>query len=152
MAKKTVREHFAGDHQQEQAHWAAFAKGLGRVAEHCQTMHKEAGMSEDEKSPYSKMGEEILGLSALAQSHAVYHGARVEECMKATDDELGKSANTPDLEKRVRHLEGQLVPTSVSAVAPDRPGGVRAVPRYGQQPIERPNVPIQFETLSAIEE
>ena len=108
----TARQHLASDHQKEQTHWTAFAKGLGELGTHIRAMHKEAGMTGE-----SKAGDACDKLRALAQSHADYHGAAAEECMKAVDADMNK-----------------LVPTQVSAVAPTNPG-VTSVPRKEQRPI-----------------
>jgi hypothetical protein len=108
----TARQHIASDHQKEQAHWTAFAKGLGDLGAHIRTMYKETGMTGE-----SKAGDACDKLKALAQSHADYHGAATEECMKAADADVRK-----------------IMPTEVSAVAPTNPG-VTSVPRKEQRPI-----------------
>jgi hypothetical protein len=96
----TARQHIASDHQKEYGHWSAFAKGLGELGTHIRAMHKEAGMTGE-----SKAGDACDKLKDLAQSHANYHGAAAEDCMKAADADMNK-----------------LVPTQVSAAAPTPPG------------------------------
>ena len=81
----TARQHIASDHQKEQAHWSAFAKGLGELGTHIRAMHKESRMTGE-----SKAGDACDKLKALAQSHADYHGAAAEECMKAADAVMNK--------------------------------------------------------------
>ena len=95
----TARQHIASDHQKEQAHWTAFAKGLGELGTHIRATHKESGMTGE-----SKAGDACDKLKALAQSHADYHGAASEECMKALDPNMNKT-----------------VPTEVRGAVPDNP-------------------------------
>ncbi len=96
----TARQHIASDHQKEQAHWTAFAKGLGELGTHIRAMHKEARMTSE-----SKAGDACDKLKALAQSHANYHGTAAEECMKAVDANVNKT-----------------VPTEFSGAVADSPG------------------------------
>src|ERR1700721_4361444 len=91
----TARQHIASDHQKEQAHWTAFAKGLGELGTHIRATHKEAGMTGE-----SKAGDVCDKLKVLAQSHADYHGEAADACTKAVDADINK-----------------LVPTQVSAGA-----------------------------------
>src|SRR5258708_32864415 len=93
---------------------------------------------------------------AASETHATlrdYHKASME---KAASDEMHKGADgsvPASLETYIRAtimkmFGDSLVPTNVSAVAPNRPG-IAAVPRAGQQPIpERPNVPEQLPHLA----
>ncbi len=62
-----------------------------------------------------------------------FHKAAME---KAVSDDLGKA---------------DLTPTNISAVTPEKPG-IRAIPRYGQQLPERPNVPEQFQHLATVDD
>jgi len=124
----TARQHIASDHQKEQAHWTAFAKGLGELGTHIRATHKEAGMAGE-----SKAGDACDKLKALAQSHADYHGAASEECMKAVDANMNKT-----------------VPTEVSGAVADNPN-VRAVPNYRQRPISA-NAEDEFVKLLGLDE
>ena len=83
---------------------------------------------------------------------AEQHDRMCQECSKVAADELNKVAS-PELEKRLAHLENSLVPNRVSAVTPTALG-VTAVPRGGQRSMNeaRPAVPVQFEKLVSIEE
>jgi hypothetical protein len=145
---------------------------MGRVSDHLKGFHKSAmercdtvskfvgklaNMSKAAKSDLKPDDDEdgICGtLQKIADAFAdgaSYHKSAMMECEKSMDAEFTKAAPA-DFEKRLTHLEGQIVPTRVSAVIPDRPG-VRAVPRAGQPAFsEKPNVPVQFEKLVAIEE
>jgi len=51
----TARQHIASDHQKEQAHWTAFAKGLGELGTHIRGMHKGAGTTGE-----SKLGMRVI--------------------------------------------------------------------------------------------
>jgi hypothetical protein len=121
------REHMASNHQKEQGHWTEFAKGFGELSTHIRTVHKETGMNGD-----CKAAEACDKLSGLAQAHADYHAAQVEACMKAVDGELNK-----------------LIPHQVSSVY----SHAVPVPRGGQPPLPgKPNVPLQFQKLVAVDE
>jgi hypothetical protein len=78
------------------------------------------------KSAKSEMegGKDLTDcLGKIATQHtatAAFHKAMASECTKA--------AEASDLEKN------QLVPTEVSAVTPDTPRNIRAVPRHGAKP------------------
>ena len=124
----TARQHIANDHQKEHAHWTAFAKGLGELGTHIRAMHKEAGMTGE-----SKAGDACDKLKALAQSHADYHGAASEECMKALDPNMNKT-----------------VPTEVSGAVADNPN-VPAVPNHRQMLISA-NVEDEFVKLLGLDE
>jgi hypothetical protein len=81
-----------------------------------------------------------------------FHAEKMDECAKATaEDELNKGTAS-DLLRRLEIVEGTIVPTRVAGVVPTAPG-ITAVPRAGQRSVgtERPNVPVQFEKLIAIE-
>jgi hypothetical protein len=145
---------------------------MGRVSEHLKGFHKSAmercdtvskcvgklaGMAKASKSDMKDADEEGLcgtlqKISDAFADGASYHKSAMQECSKAdVADELNKAA-TPEFEKRLRHLEDTIVPSRVSAITPNAPG-VRAVLRHGAPELPaRPNVPIQFEKLVAIEE
>lgn len=132
----TLREHLKKAHES--------------IATHHRTMSKCHGDAMGKAVAGNPEHEFHKGARAAHDAAADAHDQMCQECMKVTGDELNK--NTADLVKRLEHLENTIQPTRVSAVAPNAPG-VRAVPRAGQQPIpDRPNVPIQFEKLVAIEE
>ena len=124
----TARQHLANNHQAEHSHWSGFAKGLTELGTQIHQMHKEAGMKGE-----CKAGEAVDKLAALAQSHADYHGEAAEACMKALDGDMTK-----------------LAPTQVSLITPTVPG-VRPITRFGQKPIEKPNVDLEFADLVKIE-
>jgi hypothetical protein len=140
----TMKEHLAGFHKIAMGRCDTVDKCLGKII----------GMAKSAKADLKPNDDDGLcgNLEKIRQAFAdgaKYHKTAMAECEKITDVEFSKAAS-PEFEKRLAHLENTLVPTKVSAVTPDRPG--RPVPRYGQQPIERPNVPIQFEKLVVIEE
>jgi hypothetical protein len=84
------------------------------------------------------------------QSAKDYRDAAAK-CTKAAGDDDLEKGTTSDLLKRIERIENTIQPTRVSAVTPTAPG-VTAVPRAGQCSIgDRPNVPVQFEKLVAIE-
>jgi hypothetical protein len=123
-------------------------------------LEKCAGLSKSSKSDMDGKRDELAKCLQKGaddcKEHAAWHDREHEKamtmCAKADEsDDLNKSGTVADLVKRLTALENTVQPTNVSAVAPDR-FGLRAVPRYGQQPIpERPNVPVEFEKLVAIE-
>lgn len=147
--------------------------GTGKLANHLAAFHKHAAAHHDTlHACYSKIagfgkaaksqmkdgdGESLADcLQKIADTHeaaAEFHRGMMEDCSKVTGDELGKSANTSDLVKRVTALENTVIPTRVSAVVPNAPG-ITAVPRAGARPMpsEKPNVPVAFEKLITIEE
>ena len=143
---------------------------MGKVADHLKSFHKHAAERHDTlHACYSKIasfgkaaksqmkdgdGESLDDcLQKIADTHeaaAEFHRDAMAECSKIAGGDLNKGES--DLLKRLEHLENQVVPSRVSAVTPNAPG-VRAVLRTGQMPMSaRPNVPIQFEKLVAIEE
>jgi hypothetical protein len=124
----TARQHLTNNHQQEGSHWSAFAKGLTELGTQVHQMYKEVGMKGE-----CKAGEAVDKLAALAQSHADYHGEAAEECMKAADSDMSK-----------------LAPTQLSLVTSTVPG-IRPVTRFGQKPIQKPNVDLEFAGLVKIE-
>jgi hypothetical protein len=125
-------------------HHATLAKCYGKLA----------GMSKAGKSDM-KDGEDGLAstLEKIAECHksaSEFHKTAMQECKKSAGSEFSKAADA-DLAKRIAHLEGQLVPTNVSAVVPD--ANIRAVPRTGMRmPPQRPDVPLQFQHLVKVEE
>lgn len=94
---------------------------------------------------------------AASETHATlrdYHKVCME---KAASDELKKTDTAPaSLENLVRSilvkmLGDTLMSTNISAVAPNAPG-FRAVPRGGQPPVKKPDVPLEFQKLVAVDE
>lgn len=68
------------------------------------------------------------------------------------DDEVKQFMRETIMKMVGEAIGNTIVPTGVSAVAPNAPG-VRAVPRAGQQPIPvKPNVPDNFQKLVAIDD
>jgi hypothetical protein len=131
-------------------------KCLEKAADHedakaaeCHAEHKMSGM---EDSHHGRMGDLHKASAANLRDCAA-------KCMKADDaDDLSKSDVSKRLElidqlrKRLEHLEGQIVPSRVSAITPNAPGA-RAVPRAGQPAFDsKPQVPTQFAKLVEIEE
>jgi len=107
------------------------------------------------KAAHDASGIAHTDAAADQDRRAQYHDDMAQECIKAAkvagDDDLSKG--TSDLLRRLEIVEGTIVPTRVAGVVPTAPG-VTAVPRAGQRAIgngEKPNVPVQFEKLIAIE-
>jgi hypothetical protein len=144
-------------HHIKQTH-AGIAGGLRKEAEHHRNMsnfHK-AALGKAVGDDFHKCAKaEHDDMATDRETRAKYHDDMMSECDKAlkasTADDLNKNA-PDDLVKRVTALENSIVPTRVSAIAPENPS-LRAVTRTGQRPIsDRPAVPVQFEKLVSIEE
>jgi len=123
------------------AHHAAKTAFHATAAEHFKKLAGHLGKSETTEA--GKDSKQILETLAgmheeQSQEHAgmaTFHHESMEACAKAADGDLNK-----------------LVPTSVSAVTPTRPG-ITAVPRAGAQPIpEKIPVPEEFEKLASVED
>jgi len=119
-----VHKKFAADDTDAAAFHSSSAEHLHKLAGH----YKKTEMTEAEKDAHG-------AIEALAAQHeersaqksgmSAYHTDCAEKCSKADDGDLSK-----------------LIPTSVSAVAPNRPG-ITAVPRAGSPPlpVRDPNDP-----------
>jgi hypothetical protein len=139
---------------------AGIAGGHRATAEHYRMMSKCHGaamgkaVAGDPQHTFHKAAKETYDAAAEDQDgRAAYHDAMGEKCEQAKkvagDADLSKGSS--DLLKRLEIVENSLVPTKVSGVAPTNPN-IRAVPRAGMRDVsERPNVPVQFEKLIAIE-
>jgi hypothetical protein len=165
MRPKEIVEHLRKLIQHSSQTHAGIAGGLRKEAEHHRSMSKHhtsamgkavAGDPQHEFHRCTKAEHDAM--AADREQRASYHDTRAADCDKLMEEcekvfasgDLNKAAS--DVMKRLEHLEGQVVPSRVSGVAPDRPG-VRAVPRFGAQPLAaRPEVPVQFEKLIVIEE
>jgi hypothetical protein len=142
----TVREHLAELHGEAAAHHDAKAsyhdsreKSHMKHAALHKTMHKNAGMSEDQEGPhlsFALLHEQDAALHKTAAAHhrryADYHRNAAAETAKAMDSDLSKV---------------QPLPSGLSRVAPENPN--RMVRRPGQPEPERPPVPLEFEKLVA---
>ena len=112
----------------------------------------EDGMADEHDAEHKASGEKESHHSRMRDLHkakAANFREHAEKCDKGEGDELGKSGAVADLAKRMTVLENTVVPSRIAGVVPTAP---TAVPRAGQRPMERPNVPIRFEKLVAIEE
>lgn len=107
-----------------------------KVSEHLEEFHKKAAehhraisrlhkahsavCEEDEKALHEH-------LSAAHEQFADYHAGRAEECIKANATELAKGVS--------------VIPTC------DVPDRQRLVPRFGQPPTQKVDVPTELETF-----
>jgi len=110
-------------HKRHQQHHELKATVHKSIATHFTKLaghFKKTEVSEAEKDAHAILEALSSEHDTLWQEHsdlAHYHEQQMEACSKAADGDLNK-----------------IQPTSVSAVAPDRPN-IRAVPRHGQQPL-----------------
>lgn len=136
-----VADHLRKFHGHAAEHHEGLAKCYGKVAS-----FGKAKKSEMKDGEGDSLAECLQKIADMHEAAADFHRGMADECMKVTDDSLDK--NSSELLKRLEHLEGQLVPSRISAVAPNAP---RAVPRYGARDIPaRPEVPLQFQHLVQI--
>jgi hypothetical protein len=137
----SMKEHLAEFHSKESKLHAAKAEHHAALAGHFGQLAK--CMAKSTFTEATKDSEGIL--EALAAEHAeqsqqhtemsAYHAECADKCSKAMDSDLSK-----------------LTPTSISGIAPERPG-LRAIPRIGQREIPtRLPVDTQFEKLFAIDD
>jgi hypothetical protein len=141
---KRLSEHLATFHKTAAAHHGELAKCFGKLAGFGKAAKSE--MKDDEGGGLADCLEKIV---AAHVARAEYHKEAMAECEKAIE--------ASDLEKRKR--ENRVVPSQISAVTPDAPQNVRAVPRTGGKPmpvaiqdISRPNAPLDFQKLVGLEE
>lgn len=136
----TVRQHLSSMHEQSASHHGAMKKcEMAKAALH-RSMHKAAMDAGQEHSAHDGLADQCEKAAGHHEAMESFHKAAMDECMKSVEADLNK-----------------LVPTQVSAVAPTNPWGIRPVTRDGQRPMNdapaaRPNVPIQFEKLVAVED
>lgn len=136
---KTVHEHLVGHHSELAKSYHELSS-LGKAAK---------SKMRDEEIVSDKITQCLGKIAATHQATAQFHKDMMGESSKVTGDELSK--NGSDLVKRLEILESTIIPTKVSAITPNAPG-VTAVPRAGQRAFsEKPNVPVAFEKLVAIE-
>jgi hypothetical protein len=145
-------------HHIKQTH-AGIAGGLRKEAEHHRNMSNfhMAALGKAAGDDFHKCAKaEHDDMATDRETRAKYHDDMMSECDKAlktlTADDLNKNA-PDDLAKRVTALENTVIPTRVSAIAPENPN-LRTVTRTGQRQIgeAQPAVPVQFEKLVLIEE
>lgn len=132
----SVREHLGKEvHEADAAQWDVMHKGLAKLAGISRQAHKASGMGDNQDGPHKQAADELDKLAGTCAAHAEHHRDAAAKCNKAAVDELNK-----------------LVPTDISAVAPDRPG-IRSVPRPGQPELPaKPNVDEQFRKLVSVED
>jgi hypothetical protein len=120
----------------------------GMADEH-QAMQKASGSAAD--AHHGRMRDLHQHKANTHEASAANFRAAAEKCSKA-DEPDGLTKATSDLLRRLEILEGTIVPTKVSAITPTAPS-VTVVPRAGMRSLgnEKPNVPVQFEKLIAIE-
>jgi hypothetical protein len=111
-------------------------------------MQKSSGSAAD--AHHGRMRDFHYSNARTHKDTAANFRAAAEKCSKADGtDDLSKA--TSDLLRRLEVLEGTIIPTKMSAITPTAPG-VTAVPRAGMRSFgEKPNVPVAFEKLVAIE-
>jgi hypothetical protein len=102
------------------------------IAEHHRSMSKAHNAAMAKESMGTHQHDFHKTAAAHHDAAAAAHETMLDECQKAADADLTK-----------------LVPTSVSAVVPNR---VVAVPRPGQQPVAKANVPTEFSHLFQVED
>jgi hypothetical protein len=130
----------------------------GKISTHEQAIaaHKAAMDAEEEGTSQHAFHKAMVShhehIVAQHEPLRVFHKNMME---KTTSDEMNKGAMPASIEEYVRAVVMKtldtVMPTAVSAVTPNRPGIV-AVPRAGQQPVEKPNVPEQFAHLIKVED
>jgi hypothetical protein len=123
----TIKEHLTAFHEKSAAHHVAMAKTHRAIAKHFSKSEMAEG-SEDLASSH----EELAGHHA---DQAAYH----VQCCKDLSASM-KAAGMSD--------DDAIRPDGISAIIPDVPQSVRAVPRHGQrQIIEKTEVPEELEKL-----
>ena len=136
---QTLHTNLADHHQKKTEHHAKMASHFAKLAKHLgKTETTEA--AKDSKGILEALASEHEEMSQHHAGQVEFHHAQIEGCMKGMDSDLEKRAN------QLQPLNG------ISGVTP----GVRAVPRPGQQPVnkapEKPNVPLEFQKLFTVEE
>jgi hypothetical protein len=140
-----VSDHLKKFHQHAAEHHGELAECYGKIAGFGKT-----GKSDMKDKDGESLAECLQKIADTHEAAAEFHRGMMEECSKVASDDLNKG--TSELLKRLEQLEGQVVPSRISGVAPENPN-VRAVPRFGAREIPaKPNVPVQFEKLVAIED
>jgi hypothetical protein len=124
-------------HAQVAAHHEHKDGSHAKKAEAYSALHKTTGHKE-----YAAIAEAHRSDSAQHKADGIFH--RGEEAYHRSEADKCSKMIESDFEKR----SNQLVPTGVSGVTP----GVRAVPRPGQQPIAKANVPTEFSHLFTTED
>jgi hypothetical protein len=140
----TVRQHLqnlhsnlADHHQKKTEHHAKMASHFAKLAKHLGKTET-TEVAKDSKGILEALANEHTEMSEHHAGQVEFHHAQVEACMKGMDSDLEKRAN-------------QLEPSPISRVTPTRPG-IIPVPRAGQQPIAKANVPTEFQHLFEVEE
>jgi hypothetical protein len=124
MSKRSEREHAF--------HKASHQDRTDAVANHSDALEEVAEM-EPKGGPLTTF---LKGEKARHEVMLAHHADQMRECSKSMDDEL--------IEKR----NSDLVPSRVSAVAPERP---RMIPRYGAPEVPVPVVDPQFARVFSTE-
>jgi hypothetical protein len=139
----SIRQHLSALHDRMVEHHTKKAASHEARAGHFKKLaghFKKTEVTEAEKDAQAILTA-LAGLhEEMSQEHASmaeFHADGQDKCSKAIDD--------VDLTKR-----DSLVPSSVSAVAPDRPN-VRAVPRPGQRDIPA-GVPMELSKIVGLDE
>jgi len=134
----TVRQHLQNLHTNLAAHNQKKSEHHAKMAEHFTKLaghFKKTEVTEATKDAKATLEALAAEHEEMSQHHAgqvEHHNAQVEACMKADAGDLTK-----------------MVPTNVSGVVPSR---VVAVPRAGQQPVNKTVVPTEFKHLFATED
>jgi hypothetical protein len=154
----SAKEHLAVEiHGRHAAHHDAAAtfhdaksKSHSEHASIHRELHKASGMTEDMDGPHRRLAGRHELDAQLHKDYAAHHRAQAaahrsaaEACMKATDAaDLGKRGN-----------ELQPLPAGFSRLTPTTPAdGLRAVPRIGAAPPQKPAVPLDFEKTFSVED
>jgi hypothetical protein len=137
----TLREHLKGLHKNaaehhsiKEAHHRALSGHYRKLAK----LHKVDADTVDAAGVYEGVSDSHAGLADHHAAQAEFHTTAMEECEKAVASELNK-----------------VIPDRISGVTPTAPAfgsSVRPVLRTGQREFEKPSVPLEFESLVAIED
>ena len=133
---RRTSEHMADGHQAEAKHQGELAKSKRREAEIHRSMHKAAGMSDDQEGPHAQLANECDKAADLHEAHQAKHLEFMAECQKATQDYLSKT----------------IVPDSVHGIVTAWPAAT-LVPRSGAPAVpQKPNVPVEFEHFVQVDD
>jgi hypothetical protein len=144
----TVREHMSKEiheaaaayHDGQAEHENGLHENAMEFAALHRNFHKESGLTDGPHQQIAAKWENRAKLHkaniARHQEHAADHRAAAAKCSKGAEADFAK-----------------LVPDRVSSVVPTVPGfGSRAVLRTGQKEIGAPDVPLEFQSLVAIDD
>ena len=143
----SVKEHLSSFHARAAAHHLARAKFHKAMSGH---FHKLAA--------FHKAEMDDAGAMDLFDSAADEHNQMADECISMGEyhTDCAKALNDGEPAAKAAGLSNSrtasIVGDRVSAVVPEAPSSVRAVPRYGQREISAPEVAPEFEKLVSTED